>query len=76
MRKRPIIAAGSALVALALSVGVAHADPDPDDPGESKNWPCGYTFGPVNTHAQFGTIMAWRYTHPCPPPPAPPPPPE
>ncbi|MEE6134848.1 hypothetical protein SKC41_00690 [Mycobacterium sp. 050128] len=72
MHKRPIIAAGSALLALAFGAGIAHADPDPnDDPGEQRNWPCGYTFGPVNTHAQFGTIMAWRYARPCPPPPAP-----
>jgi hypothetical protein len=69
MRKRPIIAAGSALVALAFGAGIAHADPD--DPGETRNWPCGYTFGPVNTHAPIGTIMAWRYARPCPPPPAP-----
>ena len=69
MRKRPIIAAGSALVALAFGAGIAHADPDPDDPGESRNWPCGYTFGPVNT--DVGTIIAWRGNRPCPPPPAP-----
>ena len=46
MRKRPIIAAGSALVVLAFGAGIAHADPDPNDPGEMRNWPCGYTFGP------------------------------
>ena len=69
MRTRPIIAAGSALVALAFGAGIANADTDPNDPGETKNWPCGYTFGPVNTHAQFGEIMAWRSSRPCPAPP-------
>jgi hypothetical protein len=70
MRGRLIIAAGSALVSLAFGAGIAHADPaeDPNDPGEQRNWPCGYTFGPVNTHGQFGEIMAWRYARPCPPP--------
>ena len=71
MRKRPIIAAGSALVALAFGAGIAHADPDPNDPGEERNWPCGYTFGPVNTHGPVGEIMAWRSPGPCPAPPAP-----
>ena len=71
MRIRLIIAARSALVALALGAGIAHASPDPGDPGDERNWPCGYTFGPVNTHGPIGTIMAWRGNRPCPPPPAP-----
>ena len=72
MRKRPIIAAGLALVAvasMAFSAGVAQADPDPNDPGNQANWPCGVTFGPVTTTT--GTIMGIRGGKPCPPPPAP-----
>lgn len=70
MGRRPIVAAGLALVALAFSAGVARADPNPNDPNDQSNWPCGVSVGPIYGTA-FGTIIGIRGGKPCPPPPAP-----
>jgi hypothetical protein len=58
------------LILLGSSGGIAKAGVD-DDPANPKNWPCGYSSGPV-TIGDPGSWAAVRFRQ-CPPIPPPPP---
>jgi hypothetical protein len=68
---RSAIAAAALVLALALGAAVpVRADPNwgPDNPPPipgsemAKDWPCGWSFGPVTL--QQGTVRTWRWK-PC-----------
>jgi hypothetical protein len=70
-RVKIAVAALLATLMLGFSGGIAHASPVDDDPANPKNWPCGYSSGPV-TIGDPDSWAAVRYRQ-CPPLPPPPP---